>query len=340
MPKYTFNTETLMFEVRDEPKSLKYIRIGLLSVAAVAIVCLYFWLYTSVFKWDLPKTAALKRTHADWEAKMNVLNRQLEIYDQTLTGIEQRDDDVYRSIYGLNDIPDEIKNSGLGGAERYALIDKSANTDLKVAVRRLDNLTKRAYVQSKALDEVAQLSNQAGDMVSCVPSVPPIYPSKGYYQLSSSFGYRRDPISGFRTMHTGQDFALKRGEPVFVTGDGVVETVQFSSSGYGNEVVVNHGYGYKTRYAHLNTIEVNEGMKVRRGDGIGTVGNTGKSTGPHLHYEVSYKGSKVNPMNYMDLTIPLSEYKSMTNMRKEESPIGKKSSTTELLRHSKSVHNE
>ncbi len=333
MPKYVFNPETLMYEARDEPKYLRQIRVVLLVAVALALVAFYFWLYLSVLHLELPRTASLRRAHAEWETRMNLLDRQLDIYEQTLTGIEQRDDDVYRSIYGLNPIPDAVRNSGMEGVNRYAELDRlGVNSHLRRTVRRLDDLTKRTYVRSKSLDEVGQLSRQAGDMISCVPNVPPILPAKGEFRLSSSFGYRIDPVYGGGERHGGQDFATKTGTPVYVTGDGVVEKASMHLWGYGNEIVIDHGYGYKTRYAHLNTIEVSPGMKLHRGDRIGTVGNTGKSTGSHLHYEVIYRGNRVNPMNYLDINMPEDEYRAMVASRSAENSQPTAKSTMELLR--------
>ena len=333
MPKYVFNPDTLLYEETEEPKYLKHIRIVVATLVAAGCVFLYFWLYTSVFHWDLPRTAMLKRRAAAWEAKMEVLESRLDLYERTLTGIEQRDDEVYRSIYGLGAIPDEVKNAGLGGINRYAEIDRlGAGSSLGLSVRWLDNLTKRAYIQGTALDEVGQIAREAGDMLSCVPSVPPLLPDHNRVHLSSGFGYRTDPVFGGGEAHGGQDMATATGTPVYATGDGTVVKASFQFNGYGNEIVIDHGYGYQTRYAHLSVIIVSEGMRVKRGEQIGNVGSTGKSTGPHLHYEVVYRGNRVNPMNFMDFNMPLDEYRSMIASRKADSPIGKKSSTTELLR--------
>lgn len=333
MPKYVFNPDTLLYEETEEPKYLKHIRIVVATLVAAGCVFLYFWLYTSVFHWDLPRTAMLKRRAAAWEAKMEVLESRLNLYERTLTGIEQRDDEVYRSIYGLGAIPDEVKNAGLGGINRYAEIDRlGAGSSLGLSVHWLDNLTKRAYIQGTALDEVGQIAREAGDMLSCVPSVPPLLPDHSKVHLSSGFGYRTDPVFGGGEAHGGQDMATATGTPVYATGDGTVVKASFQFNGYGNEIVIDHGYGYQTRYAHLSVIIISEGMHVKRGEQIGNVGSTGKSTGPHLHYEVVYRGNRVNPMNFMDFNMPLDEYRSMIASRKEDSPIGKKSSTTELLR--------
>jgi murein DD-endopeptidase MepM/ murein hydrolase activator NlpD len=182
---------------------------------------------------------------------------------------------------------------------------------LKKTAVRLDVLTKKTYVQSRSFDEVAQLSKRAGDMAMCIPAIPPVNPDPSIYRLSSSFGYRSDPFTGRSKRHTGVDFAMKPGNPIYVTGDGVVESVKFEFFGYGNQVLIDHGFGYKTRYAHLKSVGVVEGMKVKRGECIGESGNSGRSSGPHLHYEVLYKGAPVNPANYFDLTITPEEYATM-----------------------------
>ena len=336
MPKYILNPETLLYEEREDPRYIKPLRLTVAVLVAAGFVFLYFWLYTAVFHWDLPRTAMLKRRAASWEARLEVLSNRLDIYDRTLTGIEQRDDQVYRSIYGLGEIPDAVKNSGLGGINRYAELDLlGKNSSLAWTVRRLDHMTKRAYIQSKALDEVGGLARTAGDMLACVPSVPPVLPDLNVVHLSSSFGYRTDPVYGGGEQHGGQDMAGAVGTPVYATGDGVVVMAEYSRNGYGNQIIIDHGYGYQTRYAHLSTISVTEGMQIRRGQQIGAIGSTGKSTGPHLHYEVVYRENRVNPMNFMDFNMPLDEYRAMIGTRKEESPVGKRTSTTELLRRSK-----
>lgn len=331
--EYIYNPDTLSYEEHSTPRARKIGRTVLLFLCTVAMVCVWFWLFFGVFGIEPPKTRYLRARHTTWESRMNVLKNRLDVYERTLTGIEDRDDEVYRSLYGVDEIPDEVKFSGIAGDSRYAMLDiEGANSDLKSTVLRLDKITKRAYVQSKSLDEVVLLARQAGDMVSCVPSVPPVLPDLRKVRLSSGFGYRTDPVYGGGENHGGQDFAADRGYPVYATGDAVVETSEFKFNGYGNEIVLDHGYGYKTRYAHLLSISVTQGMKVRRGQKIGEVGNTGKTTGPHLHYEVIYRGNRVNPMNFMDFSMPLEEYRAMIDTRASEDTRGQKKSTSELLR--------
>ena len=310
--KYVFNPRTLMYEVKKRSRRSRLIRSVVLFAGSIALSVLYFWLYASVFGFELPKTLILKKRNAEWISKMEVMNRQLDKCDEFLTALQMRDDDIYRSIFGMHEIPAEVRNAGFGGVNRYAYLDGMDQGGLlKSTTVRMDVLTKMSYVQSKSFDEVAQLSKRAGDMASCIPAIPPINPDPSIYRLSSGFGYRVDPVYGRAARHTGVDFALDSGNPIYSTGDGVVESVKFEFFGYGNHVVIDHGFGYKTRYAHLRNIGVVEGMKVKRGECIGESGNSGKSTGPHLHYEVIYKGSPVNPSNYYDLSITPEEYATM-----------------------------
>lgn len=297
--------------VKRSPRA-RMIRTMMLFAVSLVMAAFYFWIYTSVLGYELPKTVLLKKNNAQWGSKLEVLNSQLDMYEETLNALQMRDDDIYRSIFGMNEIPSAVRNAGFGGVNRYERYDlMDANGLLKNTAIRLDVLTKKTYVQSRSFDEVALLSKRAGDMASCIPAIPPINPDKRRYRLSSTFGYRSDPFSGRSTMHRGVDFAMKSGNPVYVTGDGVVESVSFEFFGYGNCVVVDHGFGYKTRYAHMKTIAVAEGMPVKRGECLGQSGNSGKSSGPHLHYEVIYKGNPVNPYNYYDLDMSPEEYATM-----------------------------
>lgn len=327
MPKYVFDPITLQYQVREGPRWHRPARIAIAVVSAIGLCYLYFWIFTSVLGLDLPKTARLKREAAAWEARMALVDRRLDLFETTLEGVEDRDDHVYRSIYGLGTIPIEAKNSGLGSASRYDYLDEmGAASSLKTTLLRMDNLTKRVYIQSIALDEVRAISLTAGDMLAHIPSVPPILPDRRQFRLASAFGYRVDPVYGGVRFHEGQDFAAHVGYPVYATGDGVVIKTEFKFSGYGNEVMIDHGFGYKTRYAHLSRIDVAEGIKVSRGDLIGAIGNTGKSTGPHLHYEVIYMGRPVNPWRYMNLDMSVEEYLAMVKNRREEASPKQKSS--------------
>ena len=314
MRKYILNPETLLYEIKEASLKSKLLKGFFLVAGSVALSVLYLWVFTSVLGMDLPKTALLKAEKARWDARMSLMNSRLDRYESNLDALMIRDDDIYRSIFGMNEIPASVRMAGIGGVDKYSYLDglESSNA-LKNTVLRIDRLTRMTYVQSKSFDEVAAVSKRAGDMASCIPAVPPIIPDPAKYNLSSRFGYRSDPFTGQSKMHTGIDLAMKIGNPVFTTGDGVVESVEFDFFGYGNCVNIDHGFGYKTRYAHLNTISVIEGMKVKRGDRIGEVGKSGRASGAHLHYEVFYKGERVDPLNYLDLSMSKQEYLDMIN---------------------------
>lgn len=318
--RYKLNPETLLYEIEKVSAKSRVLKTVVLVAASMALSLVYLWLFTSVLGFELPKTALLKMKNARWTSSMELMNRQLDMYEATLQGLSIRDDEIYRNIFGMNEIPQEVRNAGFGGVNRYEYLETvPENSLLRRASVRLDILTKKAYVQSKSFDDVEALSHRAGDMASCIPAIPPVLPDKSKYRISSTFGYRSDPISGVSKMHTGFDFACKPGNPVYASGDGVVSSVTFELFNYGNSVVIDHGFGYKTRYAHLKTIFVAEGMKLKRGECIGESGNSGKSTGPHLHYEVMYKGRFVNPVNYFDLEMPVEEYASMVKNTAKES---------------------
>ena len=318
--KYVFNPKTLSYEVKRRSRRSRALRTMAMFAMSLGMAVLYFWLYTGVLGLEPPKTILLKKSNAQWRSKIEVLDRHLDEYDKSLATLQMRDDDISRAIFGMHEIPSEVRNAGFGGVNRYAHYDNlGQSTPLKSTAMRLDVLTKKTYVQSRSFDEVAQLSKRAGDMASCIPAIPPVVPDRSIYRLSSSFGFRSDPFTGRSKRHTGVDFALKPGNPIYATGDGVVEKVKFEFFGYGNQVLIDHGFGYKTRYAHMKSINVVEGMKVKRGECIGESGNSGRSSGPHLHYEVLYKDKHINPANYFDLTITPEEYAAMVHNTAEAS---------------------
>lgn len=318
---YVFDPGTLDYRERIVTWREHLRRGGLWMLGSFLVFLVYLWLYAGVSGLELPKTTLLKKRNAEWNGKMAIMASKMEDCRRRLDALGLRDDGVYRTIFGMKEISPEERLSGLGGINRYnelRAIDHSGR--LYKNVRELDLLTKMAYVQSKSYDEVDQMARHSGDIAACVPAIPPFYPGIRFH-MSSPFGHRVDPVYKYRKMHTGQDFAMEPGNPIYAVGDGVVESVRHELFGYGNSLVINHGFGYKTRYAHLKMILVQPGQKVCRGDCIGQSGNSGKSTGPHLHYEVMYKGNYVNPINYMDMQIPLDEYAQMVKAREEQTGL-------------------
>ncbi|MBQ1866110.1 MAG: M23 family metallopeptidase [Bacteroidales bacterium] len=314
---YRINPETLMYEFRASSGWKRFFKVAATFLASVALALFLFWFVAIVLGRDLPKTLYLKRQNIRWTSRIEVMNRRLDQYEAVLSGLEKRDEDIYRSIFGMDSIPSRERNAGLVSASMLAAIEAEGGSGvLQSTASRLGGLAKKATVQSSSFDEVGKKASLAGDMASCIPAILPMMP--GRFVLTSPFGYRTDPINGTSKMHTGMDFSCPPGNPVYATGDGVVESVQFEFFGYGNHLVIDHGFGYKTHYAHMKTINVVENMKVKRGDQIGESGKSGRATGPHLHYEVFYRDAFVNPANFLDTTMPAEEYQALIRKREEE----------------------
>lgn len=284
-----------------------------LFVASVALFFVYLHIYVVVCGLELPKTRMLKRQNAALVTQSRMLGHRIEQNEIALDALALRDEDIYRSIFGLGSIPEDVRNSGLDGAN-YAELDKLDRKGNISALRsRSDVMVKKAYVQSRSFDEIELMLATADNMATSVPAICPVAPVMNRVEISSPFGYRVHPVLKYARFHRGIDFNVKAGNPVFATGDGVVESIEINMKGYGRQVVIDHGFGYKTRYAHLSSISVTEGMNVKRGDRIALSGNTGLSSGPHLHYEVIYKGKNVNPYFYFDRDITLEQYSDMVS---------------------------
>lgn len=279
--------------------------------ASVVLFFVYLQIYVGVLGLELPKTRILKRQNAALVTQSRVLGHRVGQNEVALDALALRDEDIYRSIFGLGSIPESVRNSGLDGAN-YSEFDKLDRKGNISALRsRSDVMVKKAFVQSRSFDEIELMLATADNMATSVPAICPIAPVMDKIRISSPFGYRIHPVLKYARFHKGIDFNIKPGNPVFATGDGVVESIAVSMRGYGRQIVINHGFGYKTRYAHLKSILVTEGMKVKRGDRIAISGNSGLSSGPHLHYEVIYKGKNVNPYFYFDRDITLEQYSDM-----------------------------
>ena len=314
--RYQFNAQTLAYEVHRTSLRKRFsngILVFLLSIAAFAG---YYFLYTQYLGLETPKTIYLKHKYAAANSKFELLERKFEQSNQALAELQMRDNNIYRPIFGMEELSQDVRDAGFGGVNRYAHLESVSNsTALLDAVKRMDVIYKKAFVQSRSYDEVSILARRADDMAQCVPAIPPV--ALDNVRLSSLFGYRTDPVYGSRRMHQGIDLSGNRGEPIYSAGNGTVVEVRRNFFGYGREIVVDHGFGYKTRYAHLQEMLVKVGDEVKRGEQIATMGNTGKSVGVHLHYEVIYRERRVNPLNYYNQEVKGEEYMAMVNRRDE-----------------------
>lgn len=310
--RYIFNEKTLSYEVyRKSPRQV-ILRIAAVLATGLGCFLLYFHLYTVVLGYPTPKEAFLASRNRTLLAQLEAMDEDLDRCGGTLDELARRDNIVYRPIFGMDEIPSDVRDAGFAGTWRHGLSPDLEHSDfLASTAMKADALTRKAYVQSKSFDDVTLLAKRADDMASCVPSICPVKLSR--VQVTSTFGYRVHPISNSVSLHGGIDLAGPRGEPVVATGNGVVEDVLHNFFGYGNMVVIDHGFGYKTRYAHLQEVCVRPGQRVTRGEQVATLGSSGRSTGPHLHYEVLYKDKQINPWNFLSNSMSPEEYAQITS---------------------------
>lgn len=310
--RYRFNPETLSFDRIQRSFRQKFFRFFAYLVSSVVLGG-SFLLLISLF-YDLPKERMLKRENQYLLTQYEILDRKMNQVVSVLEDIQNRDDNIYRVIFEAEPIPGSRRMAGFGGVNRYADLEGYKNSDIVTDVaRRLDVILNRLYVQSTSYDEVFQLAKNNEEMMASIPSIRPIAIDE-YKRISSHFRHRRThPILKVIRPHTGVDFTAPRGTPVHVTGDGVVEEIKENRtrSGYGTNILVNHGFGYQTFYAHLDRVLVKVGQKLKRGDIIAEVGNTGLSVAPHLHYEVRKNEKMIDPINFFFQEITPEDYQRM-----------------------------
>lgn len=315
--KYYYDTETCRYErVKTSKTDVVVNMLGFLSTTLVLASGLVIG-YVNYFPSD--QEQVLKKENDELLLKYQVVNKELAEVGNMISVLQERDDNIYRVIFEAAPLPSEIRKGGTGGTEKYKdlLAEKLTREDLILGtLQKIDQIKKQMYIQTKSYDDLVALSKKKSEMVSSIPAIQPIS-NKDLRRFASGFGYRTHPILKVSRMHSGCDFAAPTGTPVFSTGDGKVITAE-RSSGYGNEIEVDHGYGYVTKYAHLSAFGVRVGQKVKRGQEIGKVGNTGLSVAPHLHYEVLHNGNKVNPVNYFFNDLSPQEYDKMLEMADTE----------------------
>lgn len=300
--RYIFNQLTQDFEVLETSKSRTFLRILLISLSVLGVAFLFAVLLFTFIK--SPKEKAQARELEYMKLKYEILNDRLDDLEVLITDMEQRDNNLYRMMFEADPIPSQVRRSGFSDADRYADLYGYMNSDLVVsAARKLDVISSQLYNQSVSYDSLFVMARNKSDMLAHIPAIFPLKETEVKY-ISSYFGYRPDPIYKIEKFHSGIDFSANLGTEAYATGDGVVYDVERNEWGYGNMVILDHGYGYKTRYAHLLKPAVRKGQKVKRGQVIGYIGATGKATGVHLHYEVLKNDDQIDPINffYQDLT--------------------------------------
>ena len=260
-----------------------------------------------------PSEKELRKENSRLQAQYNVLSRRLDEAMGVLQDVQQRDDNLYRVIFQADPVPSAIRKAGYGGTNRYGHLMDMANAELVVnTTQKMDMLTKQLYIQSRSFDDVVEMCKNHDEMLRCMPAIQPIS-NKDLRKTASGYGTLIDPIYGTTKFHAGMDFSAHPGTEVYATGDGTVIKMGWET-GYGNLIIVDHGFGYQTWYAHLQGFRTKLGKRVVRGEVIGEVGSTGKSTGPHLHYEVHVKGQVVNPVNYYFMDLSAEDYDRMIQL--------------------------
>ena len=307
--KYKYNPGTLSYE-REEVSvtSRLYKTLGFLA-SSLVVGGIFFAVF--YFNFDSPKEKELVRENAQWRLQYNIINNRIAEMEKVLGNIEDRDDNIYRVIFEAEPIPSDVRKAGFGGSDRYkGLMGFNNSSEIVKTTKHLDKLSKQVYIQSKSLDDVYEMARNKEKMLASIPAIMPVA-GKDLKRVASGYGMRLHPILKIRKMHTGMDFTSPTGTDIYATGDGVVVELKNSRSGYGKHIIIDHGYGYKTLYAHMVKINVRKGQKIKRGDIIGFVGNTGLSKGPHLHYEVIKNGKKINPANFYSNDLSPEEYEKM-----------------------------
>lgn len=313
--KYKYNPETLSYDQVESRWQdimwivLSYVGAGLVFAAITVFVTWTFF--------ESPNESKLSRKNLFMEEQFERMEAKLAMMEEVLADMENRDDNLYRVIFEAEPLPYNERNVGVGGSNRYRDLSGYENTDIVLdAWKRLDRLARRMKVQSESFDAVAELAKEKEEMLASIPSIMPVN-NKELRKAAGGYGWRSDPIYHTRAMHWGMDFATNTGTEIYAVGNGTVVSVETKQWGYGKNVVIKHGFGYKTLYAHMSKFNVKVGQKVNRGDVIGYVGSTGKSTAPHLHYEVHKYNKrtghwdKVNPVNYYYNDLTPEQYEEM-----------------------------
>ncbi|MFD2200617.1 M23 family metallopeptidase [Shivajiella indica] len=316
--KYYYDPKTCKYERYTRSKwDIVLNSLGFLSLSSILAI-IFIIVFNMYF--DSPKELMLKKENKELKLYYGFLEEEVGKMNQMLADLQQRDDNLYRIIFETEPIAPEIRQAGIGGSDRYREIREKGLNQEKMIISlhsKIDALKRQLYVQSVSYDEVTEMALMKEEYWASIPAIQPVL-NENLNLLASGYGIRLHPILKVKKMHTGVDFTAPKGTPIYATGDGVVITVKTVFGGYGKYVEIDHGFGFVTRYAHMNDFKVRQGQKVKRGDLIGSVGNTGSSTAPHIHYEVLKDGKHVNPVNYFFKDLTPEEYDKILELASKE----------------------
>ena len=316
--KYYYDSENLAYRKIKTRKRIKFGVIILFLLAAALFGFLSFIILLNTPYFETPKDRLQTREIEHLRLNYALLNKKMDQLNAVVDAIEDRDNNLYRVYFNKSAIPDSIRKEGFKKKNRYKILEGYDNSQLVInTTKRINVLSKELAIQSKSLDDILKLADAKSDLLAAIPAIQPVR-NENLKQMASGFGYRTDPFTKARKMHEGMDFTAKTGTPIYATGDGVVARADNTASGYGNHIVIRHGFGYETLYAHLSKYKARAGQRVKRGDVIGYVGSTGRSEGPHLHYEVHKDGKVVNPLNFYYGNISAVEYVVIAKLANQE----------------------
>jgi len=315
--KYYYDPETLSYKrIRNKKRTkVRNALIFLLAAALFGSILSLIIINSRLF--FTPREVMLAREIKTYETNYEILNRKMELVEQVLADVQERDNNMYRLYFNAPIIPDSVRKGGFD-PNKYKDLEKLGSSKLVAnTTKRLDKLRKQLVIQSKSLDEINKLSKEKEKFLASIPAIQPVN-NKDLKRMASGYGWRSDPFTKARKFHYGMDFSSPQGTPVYATGDGVVIRADDGSSGYGNHIRIDHGYGYVTLYGHLSAYNVRAGQRVKRGDLIGKVGSTGRSEAPHLHYEVIKNGEHINPIHFYYGNLSADEYAEMLHVSTQE----------------------
>jgi murein DD-endopeptidase MepM/ murein hydrolase activator NlpD len=310
--KYKFDPDSLSFDkIRLGLRTL-FLRSLAFFAGSVLIAMVYWVAFASFF--DSPKEKALKREVEQMTIQYDLIHREMADVENVLEDLQKTDDNLYRTIFEAEPIPSTLRDGGIGGVNRYEALEGYNNSKLVIeTANRLDKIRKKVYIQSKSYDELIKLAKDKEEMLKSVPAIIPIS-NKDLTRTASGYGWRIHPIYKISKFHYGMDFTAPLGTDVYATGNGTVVGMVSSQRGFGKHIIIDHGFGYSSVYAHLSNFNVRVGQKVKRGDIIGYVGNTGTSVANHLHYEIKLNGQNVDPVNYYFEDLSSEEYEKMVEI--------------------------
>lgn len=316
--KYYYDSDTLSYRRIEPKKGKKILNITLFLLGSFLFGTLGLIILLNTSLVNTPKELSQARELKNYELQFQLLNKKMAQIEDVLANIEDRDNNIYRLYFEADPIPTEQRTAGFGGVNRYKDLEGFNNSDLIIgATQRLEKLQKRLVIQSKSLDEITELAEEKAKLLTSIPAIQPVR-NKDLKRMASGYGWRSDPFTKVRKFHYGMDFTAPRGTPIYASGDGKVIRADNRATGFGEHIRIDHGFGYKTIYAHLSKYKVRKGQQVKRGDIIGYVGSTGRSQAPHLHYEVWKDDKRINPINFYYGSLSAAEFEALLKAASQE----------------------